>query len=548
MSTIDEDVAYPTLSSQQIDQLRQFGEEQSTQVGDILFRVGDKDYYWFVIIAGAVAIVSNADTNAEILAVRTDGQFLGEISLLTGQTAFLTARVQRAGSVLEISAEKLREIIATVPELSEIVLNSFLMRREVLQGNAAIDGLKIVGSRFSGDTQRLRAFAVRNQLPHRWIDVEQDTEAESLLTLFHVAPQDTPIVIWQGKEILKNPTDRELTRRLGLNRAVASGETVDLIVIGAGPGGLAASVYGASEGLTTLTLESVAVGGQAGTSSKIENYLGFPAGLSGAELANRALAQAQKFGARIVVARTATQLRREADCYVVQSENDEAVSARNIIIATGARYRKLPVENLAKYEGQGVYYAATQTEAQLCNNESVMVVGGGNSAGQAAIFLSGQARQVYIVIRRKSLASSMSRYLIDRIDRTDNITVLSYTEVEALHGESFLEEVTVRNNQTDERQRRAIKALFTFIGAEPHTQWLQDTVALDDRGFILTGNTLKQTGYWEITTRDPFLLETSLPGVFAVGDVRSRSVKRVASAVGEGSIAVKFVFEYLAAQ
>ena len=548
MSTIDEDVAYPTLSSQQIDQLRQFGEEQSTQVGDILFRVGDKDYYWFVIIAGAVAIVSNADTNAEILAVRTDGQFLGEISLLTGQTAFLTARVQRAGSVLEISAEKLREIIATVPELSEIVLNSFLMRREVLQGNAAIDGLKIVGSRFSGDTQRLRAFAVRNQLPHRWIDVEQDTEAESLLTLFHVAPQDTPIVIWQGKEILKNPTDRELTRRLGLNRAVASGETVDLIVIGAGPGGLAASVYGASEGLTTLTLESVAVGGQAGTSSKIENYLGFPAGLSGAELANRALAQAQKFGARIVVARTATQLRREADCYVVQSENDEAVSARNIIIATGARYRKLPVENLAKYEGQGVYYAATQTEAQLCYNESVMVVGGGNSAGQAAIFLSGQARQVYIVIRRKSLASSMSRYLIDRIDRTDNITVLSYTEVEALHGESFLEEVTVRNNQTDERQRRAIKALFTFIGAEPHTQWLQDTVALDDRGFILTGNTLKQTGYWEITTRDPFLLETSLPGVFAVGDVRSRSVKRVASAVGEGSIAVKFVFEYLAAQ
>lgn len=548
MSTIDESVAFPTLSTSEIEQLKGYGEVLPTEVGDILFQVGDKDYNWFVIITGALEIISNADTNPEVLAVRTDGQFLGEISLLTGQTAFLTARVQQPGSVLKISAEKLREIIATLPELSEVVLNAFLMRREILQDNAATAGFKIVGSRFSSDTQRLRAFAARNQLPHRWIDVEQDTQAEFLLRLFHVAPQDTPIVIWQGKEVLKNPTDSELTRRLGLNRTVTSEETVDLIVIGAGPGGLAASVYGASEGLFTLTLEAVAVGGQAGTSSKIENYLGFPAGLSGAELANRAVAQAQKFGARIIVSRTATQLRPEADSYVIRLEDGEEIAARNIIIATGARYRKLPLANLAKYEGKGVYYAATQTEAQLCYNETVMVVGGGNSAGQAAIFLSRQAQQVYIVIRRESLVSSMSRYLIDRIERTENITVLSHTEVEELHGESFLEEVVVKNNQIEQTQRLPIKALFTFIGADPHTQWLQDTVALDERGFILTGNALKQTDNWKLNTRDPFLLETSLPGVFAVGDVRSRSVKRVASAVGEGSIAVKFVFEYLATQ
>ncbi|WKN44784.1 FAD-dependent oxidoreductase [Tunicatimonas pelagia] len=548
MSKIDEGIAYPTLSQPQIEQLQHYGEVQTTKVGDILFQVGDKDYDWFVIIEGALEILSNADTNPDILAVRTDGQFLGEISLLTGQTAFLTARVQQAGSVLKISSEKLREIIATNPQISELVLNAFLMRREILRGNAATSALKIVGSRFSSDTQRLRAFAARNQLPHQWIDVEQDTQAEVLLTAFHVAPQDTPIVIWQGKEVLRNPTDSDLTRRLGLNRTVASGEMVDLIVIGAGPGGLAASVYGASEGLSTLTLEAVSTGGQAGTSSKIENYLGFPAGLSGAELANRAVAQAQKFGARIVVSQAATQLREEAGHYVVQLADGEEVAAQNVIIATGARYRKLPIANLPKYEGQGVYYAATQTEAQLCYNEPIMVVGGGNSAGQAAIFLAGHAQKVYIVIRRESLVSSMSRYLIDRIERTDNITVLSHTEVVGLGGERFLEQVVIQNNQTQEQQELPIKALFTFIGADPHTQWLQDVVALDDQGFILTGNALEQAKGWNITTRAPFLLETSLPGVFAVGDVRSGSVKRVASAVGEGSIAVKFIFEYLAAQ
>ncbi|MEO0333900.1 MAG: FAD-dependent oxidoreductase, partial [Bacteroidota bacterium] len=349
-------------------------------------------------------------------------------------------------------------------------------------------------------------------------------------------------------EVLRNPTDSDLTRRLGLNRTITSGEMVDLIVVGAGPGGLAASVYGASEGLSTLTLEAVSTGGQAGTSSKIENYLGFPAGLSGAELANRAVAQAQKFGARIVVSQAATQLRKEVGHYIIQLADGEEVAAQNIIIATGARYRKLPIANLPKYEGQGVYYAATQTEAQLCYNEPIMVVGGGNSAGQAAIFLASHAQKVYIVIRRESLVSSMSRYLIDRIERTDNITVLSHTEVVGLDGERFLEEVIIQNNQAKEQKQLPIKALFTFIGAEPRTQWLQDVIALDDQGFILTGSALKQAGSWHITTRDPFLLETSLPGVFAVGDVRSQSVKRVASAVGEGSIAVKFIFEYLATQ
>ncbi len=550
MPEYNAEIAHPTLDADQLALLTPYGEERPTQPGDILFDIGDTEYPWIVILHGELEIVSNPGAEGEeVLDVRHDGQFLGELSLLTGQTAFLAARARTAGRVRVISAEDLRQIVATIPALSELILNSFLMRREILQGNGAVEGLQIVGSRYSPDTQRLRAFAARNQLPHRWIDVEEDRDAERLLCYFRVQPEETPIVIWQGEEVLRNPSNGELTRRLGLNRAVTAGETVDLLVIGAGPAGLAAAVYGASEGLSTLTLESISTGGQAGTSSRIENYLGFPAGLSGSELANRAVLQAQKFGARIVVSRTATQLRAEEGHFAVTLEGADCLRANSVLIATGARYRKLRVPNLEQYEGRGVYYAATQTEARLCTGQDVIVVGGGNSAGQAAMFLSGAAKHVYLVIRSGDLAHSMSRYLIDRIDRSSDITLMPYTEVDALHGAEQLEGVTVRQNQTDERSDLPATNVFTFIGADPYTDWLADTLCLDEKGFILTGPTLRQSGRaaeaYATVSRDPFLLETSLPGVFAVGDVRSGSTKRVATAVGEGSAAVKFVHEWL---
>ena len=551
MADFDPQVAHPTLSAEQLGLLEPFGEVQATAPGDVLFRTGDTEYPWVVILEGEVDIVSNIgeDTQGEVLATRHGGQFLGELSLLTGQTAFLMARVRTGGSVRIIPAVELRQIVARVPQLSELILNAFLLRREILQGNGAVAGLQIVGSRFSPDTQRLRAFAARNQLPHRWVDLEEDRGAESLLCAFGVQPEDTPIVIFQGREVLRNPSNGDLTRRLGLNRAVTSGEAVDLLVVGAGPAGLAAAVYGASEGLNTLTLESISTGGQAGTSSRIENYLGFPAGLSGAELASRAVVQAQKFGARIVVSRTAVQLRAEEDHFAVELDCDQCIQARSVIIATGARYRKLPVPGLETYEGRGVYYAATQTEARLCTGQDVVVVGGGNSAGQAAIFLSGAARHVYLLIRGKSLASSMSRYLIDRIDRSPDITLLIHSEISELHGEQQLTGITVVQNQTGDRQRLEATNLFTFIGADPYTDWLSGTLALDAGGFILTGPLLRQSGkaaeVYAAANRDPFLLETSIPGVFAVGDVRSGSTKRVATAVGEGSAAVKFVHEWL---
>ena len=542
-------IAHPTLDARQLSLLEPFGKVQETAVGEVLFAPGDTEYPWVVILNGAVSIVSQSQEKEEELDVRHDGQFLGELSLLTGQTAFLTARVETAGRVRIIPAAQLREIVATLPALSELILNSFLMRREILQGNGAVAGLQIVGSRYSPDTQRLRAFAARNQLPHRWVDVEEDREAEQLLCYFRVQPGETPIVIYQGEDVLRNPSNGELTRRLGLNRTVTTGEAVDLLVIGAGPAGLAAAVYGASEGLQTLTLESISTGGQAGTSSRIENYLGFPAGLSGAELANRAVVQAQKFGARIVVSRTAISLRAEEEHFAVELDCDQCLQARSVIVATGARYRKLTVPRLEHFEGRGVYYAATQTEARLCTGQDVVVVGGGNSAGQAAIFLAGAARHVYLLIRGESLASSMSRYLIDRIDRSPDITLLNHTEVSELHGEEQLSGMTVVRNQTGARRKLEATNLFTFIGADPYTDWLRDTLALDEGGFVLTGPLLRQSGKaagtYAAADRDPFLLETSMPGVFAVGDVRSGSTKRVATAVGEGSAAVKFVHEWL---
>jgi thioredoxin reductase (NADPH) len=540
--------AFPRLSDEQIAMLSRHGERRRTQRDEILFREGDRDYDFFVVLDGSVAVVAGYGSGDErLIAVHGPGRFLGELSLLTGQAALFTAVVREPGEVLVVPVERLRELISQDSVLGDLILRAFLLRREILIGLGA--GFMIVGSRYSPDTRRLREFCARNRLPHRWVDPEEEPGVESLLREVGVAPEDTPVVIWRGKEVLRNPSNAELARLIGLRTPTSPLQVADLLVVGTGPSGLAASVYGASEGLETIALDAVATGGQAGTSSKIENYLGFPTGISGAELAERATIQAEKFGARINVPAEATSLRQEDGHYVVGIDEGEAVSARAVVIATGVRYQRLPVPRIEEFEAASVYYAATQMEARLCKGDPVAVVGGGNSAGQATMLLSRFASPVHLIVREADLAENMSRYLIDRIERSPAVDVHLHTEVRELIGErGNLEGLVVEDNQTGERTTLAAKMLFVFIGAAPHTQWLGDQVALDDRGFILTGPQAAgpdgacaagDHGY------RPQLLETSRQGVFAVGDVRSGSIKRVASAVGEGAMAVQLAFEHL---
>ncbi len=547
MADIDNRIAFPVLTAEQIDLLRPYGHVRDIAVGEILYSEGNLSYDFYVILVGEVEIIDHSEGGERVLSRHGAGRFLGEINMVTGQAVFLTARVSVAGSAVAIPPARLREIIADVPELSDIILNAFLMRRMILMEGAS-SGLRIIGSRFSPDTLRLREFAARNRIPHTWIDLEQNPASESLLEHFDVAPSETPVAIWQGEMVLRNPDNAELARVIGLTPRIAPDIVADLVVIGAGPAGLAASVYGASEGLTTISVESVAIGGQAGTSSKIENYLGFPAGISGAELANRAMVQAQKFGAQISVPTQAVGLRCHGDHFAIDLADGSELTARSIIIATGASYRKLNVPRLAEFEGRGIYYAATEMEAGSCFGQDVMIVGGGNSAGQAAIFLSRKVRRVLVVIRGTDLGRSMSRYLVSRIGHTPNIEVLTSTEVREIHGSEQVEGVVVESGGT--RRQIPIGALFTFIGALPKTDWLRGEVELDANGFILTGRSLprdlRRRSEWRAIGRDPYLLETSVPGIFAAGDVRSESVKRVAAAVGEGSIAVKLVHQFLA--
>jgi thioredoxin reductase (NADPH) len=539
--TPDLNGAFPRLSEDQIGMLAQHGERRPVQPGDVLFREGDRGYDLFVVLEGKVAVISGAGGNRErVIAVHGPGRFLGELSLLTGKAALFTAVVREAGEVLAVPVEHLRELIAQDSGLGDLILRAFLLRREMLIGLGA--GFTIVGSRYSPDTRRLRDFCARNRLPYEWLDLEQDRDAEALLRGLGVSPEETPVVIWRGREVLRNPSNAELARMIGLRVPTSPDELADLVVIGTGPSGLAASVYGASEGLRTVALDAVATGGQAGTSSKIENYLGFPAGISGAELAERATIQAEKFGARISVPSEATSLREQDGHHVVGLDDDEPVSARTVVIATGVRYAKLPVPRIEQFEAASVYYAATIMEARDCTGDPVAVVGGGNSAGQATMFLSRYASPVHLIVREADLGEHMSRYLIDRIERTPTVQVHLHTEVRELIGEhGILEGVVVEDNQSGERSSLDARMLFVFIGAAPHTRWLGDQLALDDHGFILTGRqAARSAGEYE-----PQLLETSRPGVFAVGDVRSGSIKRVASAVGEGSMAVRLAYEHL---
>jgi thioredoxin reductase (NADPH) len=513
-----------------------------------LIRAGDRSSAFIVVLEGEVEVIEDFAGDSRTLGILRAGRFVGDLTMLTGQAVVPSAVMREGGEVLAIPRERLKEVVTQEPNLSDIILKAFIARRS--WGMRAGFGLRIIGSRHSREATRLREFAARNRLLHVWVELEENPEAGVLLERFGVEPSETPVVIWQGKDVLKNPTNAEFARTIGLKVEAPRTLTYDLVVVGAGPAGLGAAVYGASEGLSTLALESMALGGQAGTSSRIENYPGFPAGLSGFELATRILVQADKFGARTAVPEEAVGLRREDGLYVLRLSGGGEVAARSVIAATGARYRRLEVPQLERFEGVSVHYAATEAEALACEGGEVVVVGGGNSAGQAAVYLASRTRRVYLLTRGGDLARSMSRYLVERITAVANVELLRNTEVRELVGGERLEGLVVEDSRSGARRTLDARALFVFIGAEANTGWLEGAVELDQSGFVLTGEALDRSalagGAWETLSREPHLLETNLPGVFAAGDVRSGSIKRVASAVGEGSMAVRLVHQHLA--
>lgn len=542
--------AFPSLTDTQLAALQSVGQRRRVNAGDVLYREGEGAGDFFVILEGKVAVVEESDTGHRILGVHGPRRFLGELGLLTGQTVLFSAVVQEPGEVLVVPADRLREIVTHNQVLGDVILRALLMRRSILIGLGA--GLRIVGSRYSPDTRRLRDFAMRNRLPHHWVDLESDPGAEELLRRLGVEPSECPIVLLGPGRVLRNPSNVELARALGIRAPTTPQTSCDLVVVGAGPAGLAAAVYGASEGMSTVVLEALATGGQAGTSSKIENYLGFPAGISGAELAERATIQARKFGAELTVPGEAARLDPRDGEFRVELRDGEAVIGRTVVIATGVRYRKLPVPGMEELEGIGIHYAATLMEAQLCRGDPVVLVGGGNSAGQATLFLSRYVPKVTLVILESDLAEHMSRYLADRIARLSSVEVLTHSEVRELRGEGSLEAVVVEDTLTGERRTVPARALFVFIGAEPHTEWLRGRVALDEGGYVLTGSdaaaAASLSGDSNGARRSPLLLETSLLGVFAAGDVRSGSTQRVSAAVGDGANTIRHAHQLLAGQ
>jgi thioredoxin reductase (NADPH) len=533
---------FPRLNEGQVAQLAVLGEQRRAGPGEVLFDRGDAQHGVFVVLAGSIEILGVSNGEAASLRVLEPGMFTGEINQLSGRRSLVQCRAREASTLLEISRGNLRRIMQSDAGLGETFLRAFVLRRVYLIAHSVGDAV-LVGSGHSADTLRLRAFLTRNGHPHTYIDVERDPDVQTMLDHFEIRVTDIPVLICRGQLVLRNPSNAEAAECFGLNAGIDEDGVYDLVVVGAGPSGLAAAVYGASEGLNVLVVESNAPGGQAGASSRIENYLGFPMGISGQDLSNRAFVQAEKFGAHIAVALVARALKCTRPPYIVELDDGRSVRGRSIIVAAGAQYRKLDLPNLAQFEGNGIYYGATQVEAQICSNEEVAIVGGGNSAGQAAIFLSGFAKHVHLLVRRGSLAETMSRYLIARIEACPEIAVKTWTEIEALHGSAHLERVRWRNSQTGTSEPHEIQHLFLMTGANPNTAWLKGCLALDTKQFIKTGQDLGVD--WSLR-RAPHMLETSLPGVFAVGDIRAGSVKRVASAVGEGSMAVQFVHKVLA--
>ncbi len=539
--------AFPVLTEAQINRVRPGSELRQVKRGEILFEPGDSSVPFFVVLSGGMEIVQPDLAGERLITTHGPGQFTGEMTMISGRRCLVRGRITAPGELLELSGDGLRSLVARDAELSEIFMRAFILRRLALISHG-YGNLILLGSQYSANTLNLREFLTRNEHPYTYVDLDTDKSSQELLDRFEVKLDEIPVVICLGNAVLRNPTIQELADCVGLNSAIDETQVRDLIIVGAGPSGLAAGVYAGSEGLNVLLIEAGAPGGQAGSSSKIENYLGFPTGVSGQELAARAIAQVEKFGAKMMVARSVTRLDCEKRPYKILLDNGNKLVARAVVIATGAQYNKPHLPNLEKFEGQGIYYGATFMESQLCGPEEAVVVGGGNSAGQAAVFLSQTARKVYMLVRSSELSSTMSRYLVQRIEENAAIEMHYKTEIVGLEGGTHLERITWQDKSSGQSSTHEIRHLFIMAGASPRTEWLRGCVTLDEKGFILTGRDL-ETGAgapgWT-QTRSPYMLETSLPGVFAVGDVRSGNVKRVASAVGEGAIAVHLVHRALA--
>ena len=546
LTSRNEDV-FPVLTAGQMARMAAQGRVRVVAAGDVLAQPGQLSVSFFLMRSGLLEIIRPDGPSREaIVATISPGQFTGEVNMISGRRALFTIRVREAGEAIELTREQLAAVIQTDAELSEILMRAFLLRRvELLAGG--LGDVVLIGSRHSADTLRAREFLQRNGHPHSYVDLDKDADVQALMDRFEVTPAEVPILICRGQLVLRNPSNDEIAGCLGFNDAIDRTQVRDVVVVGAGPAGLAAAVYAASEGLDVLVLETIAPGGQAGSSSRIENYLGFPAGISGQELAGRAYTQAQKFGAQVMIAKGATQLTCDRQPYGLRLDAETTISARSVIIASGAEYRRPALANLSQFENAGVYFGATFMEAQLCADEEVVIIGGGNSAGQAAVFLAQSSKRVHLLVRSEGLARSMSRYLIRRIEEHPRIELHTRTEVVALEGDRHLERATWRHADGS-LEMRDIRHVFVMLGAMPNSGWVYGCLSLDAKGFIKTGSDLSPADLvaarWPLS-RPPHLLETTLPGVFAVGDVRSGSVKRVASAVGVGSVAVSFVHQVL---
>jgi thioredoxin reductase (NADPH) len=538
---------FPTLTAAQIKRIAAHGHVRSIRAGEVLAEAGAHIVPFFVVTAGRIEVVRPSGNSETLVVIHQAGHFTGEINMLSGRPSLVRTRASEPSEVIELDREQLLALVQTDSELSELIMRAFILRRVELIAHGLGD-VVLLGSNHCSGTLRVKEFLTRNAHPYSYIDLDRDAEVQELLDRFQVTAADVPVLICRGEMVLRNPSNQQIAACLGFNEAIDQTQVRDVIVVGAGPAGLAAAVYAASEGLDVLVLETNSPGGQAGSSSKIENYLGFPTGISGHALAGRAYTQAQKFGAQVMIAKDAKRLVCAHKPYAIEIDDDMRVSARTVIIATGAAYRTPALENLSRFEGAGVYYGATFMEAQLCRNEEVVVVGGGNSAGQAAVFLAQTAKRVHMLVRAGGLAESMSRYLIRRIEQNPAIVLRTNSEISALDGNDHLERVRWREAETGIIETHDIRHVFVMTGAVPSTQWLSGCVALDAKGFIKTGLDLSPEdlarAQWPLI-RAPHLLETSLPGVFAVGDVRGGNIKRVASAVGEGSIAISFVHQAL---
>jgi thioredoxin reductase (NADPH) len=537
------EVAFPRLDEAQLAALERFGTRKTFGDGRALFAAGERGFKFFVVLSGRVEIVDRSGDKPRTVTVHEPREFTGDVDLMTGRPAVVSGVARGPCEALAVGPDDVRRLVAERPDLGDLLLHAFIARRQLLEESGFV-GCRVIGSRYSRDTFRVRDFLAKNRVPYTWVDAEADPGAEALLRHFHVTAADTPVVACGHKLLLKHPSNRELAEKLGIRQPVDA-ELYDLLVVGAGPAGLAAAVYGASEGLNTVVVDALAPGGQAGCSSKIENYLGFPTGLSGAELAGNATLQAEKFGAKFSVPSCAVGMDLDGPYQCVRLEGGECAAARCVLVATGAEYRRLDVPGRERFEGLGVYYAATWVEAKFCQDSTVVVVGGGNSAGQAAVFLAERAaRKMLLVVRADDLAKDMSRYLARRVETTENIELLLGTAVKRLAGDGCLRAVELVNRHTGQARTVEAPALFSFIGAAPRTDWLPEAVAKDAKGFVLTGPAAARSGRWPLP-RPPLLLETSRPGVFAAGDVRAGSSKRVAAAVGEGSMAVQLVHQFL---